>query len=92
MNNILIDPKTGEEYVDVPPSAAAKYLGVTVLLVREGLKSGALPIGAAVQPKPNGKWIFNIPIARLKAYREASDLNLKSALAELMKSTEGVIS
>ena len=87
MNNILINPKTGEEYIDVPPKVAAEYLGVTVLLVREGIKSGALPIGAAVQPTPGGKWIFNIPIARLKAYKEASDLNLKSALAELMKTS-----
>lgn len=84
MNNILIDPKTGDEYIDVPPKVAAQFLGVTVLFIREGIKSGALPIGAAVQPTAGGKWIFNIPIERLRAYKEARDLDVRYALEKLL--------
>lgn len=90
MENLLIDPKTGQEYTDVPSAVAAKYLGVSTMFIREGLITQRLPFGSAVQVN-GGKWSFNIPIARLKAYKEARDLDIQpllaltSTLAELVK-------
>lgn len=37
-NEILINPKTNQEYTDVPPTVAAEYLGVALNYVYEGLK------------------------------------------------------
>lgn len=38
-DKILINPQTGQEYYDVPPTVAAKYLGVALNFIYEGLKS-----------------------------------------------------
>lgn len=48
-DKILINPKTNQEYRDVPPTVAAKYLGVALNFIYEGLKKQTLPIGSAVQ-------------------------------------------
>ena len=66
-DEILINPETGQEYVDVPPRVAAKYLNVSKDFIYDGLKQGRLPFGLAVQGA-GGKWVFNIPVQRLKAY------------------------
>lgn len=58
---ILINPKTNQEYRDVPPTVAAEYLGVALNYVYEGLKKQTLPIGSAVQ-SDKGRWSYNIPI------------------------------
>lgn len=42
---ILINPKTNQEYRDVPPTVAAKYLGVALNFIYEGLKKQTLPSG-----------------------------------------------
>lgn len=84
-DEILINPITGKEYVDVPPKVAAEYLGVAHTLVYEGLKQGRLPIGSAIKGK-NGRWTYNIPCRRLKAYANGIDVlqtaNLLKALKE----------
>lgn len=72
---VLINPKTGQEYVDVPPTAAAKYLGVALNFIYEGLKKQTLPIGSAVR-NDSGRWTYNIPCARLKAYACGVDITL----------------
>ena len=46
-DKILINQKTGQEYTDVPATVAAKYLGVALNFVYEGLKKQKLPIGSA---------------------------------------------
>ena len=37
-DKILVNPKTNQEYRDVPPTVAAEYLGVALNYVYEGLK------------------------------------------------------
>lgn len=79
MEELLINPKTGKEYVNVPPKVAAAYLDVGVPFIYEGLKQGVLPYGTAVQT-PKGRWTFNIPIQRLRAYKNGYDIDMLSAL------------
>lgn len=84
-NTLLINPKTGQEYDDVPPTIAAKYLGVALNFVYEGLKQRALPIGTAVQ-SDKGRWTYNIPCKRLKAYADGVDvLQTTQLLKKLLK-------
>ncbi len=83
--NILINPNTGQEYENVPVRIAAEYLDVAPGLIRHGLIEKRLPIGTAFPPQSEGgKWKFNIPVERLKAYANAADLKL-SAAVELLK-------
>lgn len=70
---LLINPDTGEEYVDVPPMVAAEYLGVALNFIYKGLQKQTLPIGAAVQ-SDRGRWTYNIPCKRLKAYASGIDV------------------
>ncbi len=73
--SILIDPMTGEEYENVPPKIAAEYLDIGIPSMYSGLKSGIFPFGSAIPPQSEGgKWKFLIPVERLKAYKNASDL------------------
>lgn len=76
---ILINPKTNQEYRDVPPTVAAKYLDVGLNFIYEGLKKQTLPIGSAVK-SDSGRWSYNIPIDRLKAYASGADISLLTAL------------
>lgn len=64
-SELLINSKTGEEYVDVPPSIAAEYLGVALNFIYQGLQKHTLPIGTAVQSN-KGRWTYNIPCERLR--------------------------
>lgn len=70
---LLINPETGLEYVDVPPLVAAEYLGVALNFIYKGLQKQTLPIGAAVQ-SDRGRWTYNIPCERLKAYASGIDV------------------
>lgn len=70
---LLINPDTCEEYVDVPPMVAAEYLGVALNFIYKGLQKQTLPIGAAVQ-SDRGRWTYNIPCKRLKAYASGIDV------------------
>lgn len=79
IDKILINPKTNQEYRDVPPTVAAEYLGVALNYVYEGLKKQTLPIGSAVQ-SDKGRWSYNIPIDRLKTYASGADISLLTAL------------
>lgn len=79
-NNILINPETGQEYVNVPPKVAAKFLDVSEPFIYDGLKQGKLPFGIGILGKSGNKWSFNIPVARLKAYKSGVDLSLLSNL------------
>ena len=65
--DLLINPKTGEDYISVPPQIAAKFLGVALTFVYSGLQQGTLPIGAAARSE-KGIWCYNIPCQRLKNY------------------------
>lgn len=76
-NEILINPKTGQEFINVPPRVAAKYLNVSKDFVYDGLKQGRLHFGYAVQGA-GGKWVFNIPVQRLKAYAYGLDMQVLS--------------
>lgn len=78
-DKILVNPKTNQEYRDVPPTVAAKYLGVALNFIYEGLKKQTLPIGSAVQ-SDSGRWSYNIPIDRLKTYASGADLSLLTSL------------
>ncbi len=78
-DKILINPKTNQEYRDVPPTVAAEYLGVALNYVYEGLKKQTLPIGSAVQ-SDKGRWSYNIPIDRLKTYASGADISLLTTL------------
>ena len=73
--NLLINPKTGEEYVDVPPTVAAKFLGVAPTIIYNGLRQGRLPFGSAAQGDKGG-WVYNIPAERLKMYATGVDISL----------------
>lgn len=84
---ILINPKTNQEYRDVPPTVAAEYLGVALNYVYEGLKKQTLPIGSAVQ-SDKGRWSYNIPIDRLKTYASGADIIVSiSLLRQLLRET-----
>lgn len=84
---ILINPKTNQEYRDVPPTVAAKYLGVALNFIYEGLKKQTLPIGSAVQ-SDSGRWSYNIPIDRLKTYASGADITVSiSLLRQLLRET-----
>lgn len=78
-DKILVNPKTNQEYTDVPPTVAAEYLGVALNYIYEGLKKQTLPIGSAVQ-SDKGRWTYNIPIDRLKTYASGADISLLSVL------------
>ncbi len=84
-NTLLINPKTGQEYDDVPPVVAAKYLGVALNFVYDGLKQKALPIGTAVHSE-KGRWTYNIPCNRLKAYARGVDVLQTTQLLEMLLS------
>lgn len=77
--DLLIDPKTGEEYISVPPIVAAKFLGVALTFVYSGLQQGTLPIGAAAR-SAKGIWCYNIPCQRLKNYAAGIDVTLLARL------------
>jgi len=74
MDNILINPKTGLEYDNVPVDIARKYLGVSKRFLYAALQQGNIPIGTAAQL--SGEWAYYIPAERLKAYKNAKDLIL----------------
>ena len=67
IDKILINPKTGEPYKNVPPKIAAQYLDITPEFVYKGLREQRLPIGTACLFK-GGKWSYNIPLERLIDY------------------------
>lgn len=67
-DDILIDPETGKEYINVPVKVAAKYLDFPVPAMYECLKQGKAPFGIGVVPTSGSKWSFVIPIDRLKAW------------------------
>ena len=56
-----------DTYKNVPVSVAAELLGVSQPFIREGIKSGSLPIGSAVQISGN-KWSFQISPGLLREY------------------------
>lgn len=89
-HELLINPDTGAEYDDVPPTVAAEYLGVALNFVYKGLQKQTLPIGAAVQ-SDKGRWTYNIPCERLKAYASGIDVLQTTALLKrlLVGITEG---
>lgn len=79
-DKILINPKTNQEYRDVPPTVAAKYLGVALnFYLQKDLKSRTLPIGSACKADSGG-WSYNIPIDRLKTYASGADISLLTTL------------
>lgn len=78
MEELLINPKTGKEYVNVPPKIAARYLGVSEQFVYKGLKQGVLPFGTAVDA--GKEWMFNIPIQRLRVYKNGYDIDMLGAI------------
>lgn len=90
IDEILINPKTNQEYRDVPPTIAAKYLGVALNFVYDGLKQKALPIGTAVQSE-KGRWTYNIPCDRLKAYASGVDVLQTTKILEFLLSKKDVI-
>lgn len=87
-DKILINPKTHQEYTDVPPTVAAEYLGTALNFVYEGLKKQTLPIGSAVQ-SDKGRWSYNIPIDRLKAYANGTDISLLNKLLDSLSKQLG---
>lgn len=78
---LLINPETGEKYVNVSPKIAAKYLGVSQKFVYDFLKTGKCPYGNGVQTD-TGAWMFSIPVARLEAYANGYDITMVNQLLE----------
>ncbi len=91
MNNILINPKTGAEYENVPVRVAAEFLSTSPQAVRDGILGKTLPIGA-VALNAGGKPRFIIPPERLKSWKNGYDLNISAAekLLEKIKITAQV--
>lgn len=56
-----------DSYKNVPVSVAAEMLGVSQPFIREGIKTGSLPIGSAVQISGD-KWSFQISPGLLREY------------------------
>lgn len=56
-----------DNYKNVPVKVAAELLGVSMPFIREGIKSGSLPIGSAVQVSGN-RWAFQISPGLLREY------------------------
>ena len=71
--SLLIDPKTGKEFVNVPTTVAAAFLGINRNKLCEGLEAGRLPIGSAWK---KDHWTYTIPCERLKAYAFGYDISL----------------
>ena len=67
IDEILINPKTGKPYKNVPPKVAAKYLDTTPEFIYKSMRDQRLPIGTACR-FGGGKWSYNIPIKRLIDY------------------------
>lgn len=82
--NLLINPKTGEEYKSVPPKVAAEYLGVALTFIYNGLQQGRLPIGSAAQGA-KGVWSYNIPVQRLKMYAAGVDVSLMAQINAIVR-------
>lgn len=80
-DNLLLD-ENGNMYINVPVKVASKYLDISYTLLYEMLKQGKCPFGTGVQTSAN-KWVFNIPVERLKAYATGADLSLSSNLSLL---------
>lgn len=76
--SLLTDPRTGEEYLNVPTSIAAQFLGINRHKLCEGIESGRLPIGSAWK---KDQWTYIIPCERLKAFALGYDV---SVLAQLV--------
>lgn len=81
-DKILINPNTGLEYTNVPPKVAAAYLDCAPTFIYEGLKQNVLPIGTAVKGE-GGRYSYNIPIGRLKAYALGAE-NILQSLKEMI--------
>lgn len=61
IDKILINPKTGEPYKNVPPKVAAQYLDITPEFVYNGLREQRLPIGRlACSRAVNGRITFRL--------------------------------
>lgn len=76
--SLLIDPKTGEEFVNVPTEIAAQFLGINRHKLCDGLETGRLPVGAAW--KTGAHWVYHIPCGRLKAYALGLDISIRQQL------------
>ncbi|MCD8025768.1 MAG: hypothetical protein LUF33_02255 [Clostridiales bacterium] len=87
MENLLVNPDTGQEYENVPVKVAAKFLDVAPTQIYEGLQQGRLPYGCGVKGK-GGRWTYCIPCERLKAFRNGVDIDaLKQTLNSLIAKT-----
>lgn len=60
-----------EKEKNISVKEASEMLGVSQPFIREGLKSGRLPIGSAVQIN-EGRWTFHISPGLLKEYMTGS--------------------
>lgn len=85
--SLLIDPKTGEEYLNVPATVAAKFLGVALTFVYAGLQQQRLPIGSAAQGG-RGTWCYSIPCERLKAYALGASVDIQTLAQTIAKEIE----
>ena len=64
------------KYDNVPVNVASKYLDVTPMFVRMGLRLNRLPFGSAVQTsgKEDGKWSYQISPGALVNWKEGKSL------------------
>lgn len=85
--NILINEVTGQEYDNVPPKVAAEYLGVAHTYIYAGLQQGRLPIGSAIKGE-GGRWSYNIPVNRLKIYKNGFDAENLIKLLNILMQTD----
>ncbi len=69
---IKVDEDEIRGYQNVPVSLAAKYLGISELCVRCGIKEGRLPIGAAIQGSGTRRMRYHISPWRLIRYQRGT--------------------
>ncbi len=68
----------------VPPTVAARYLGVQPEDVRINLINGTYTFGKAILGKSGRKWMYRIYPENLIAYKEPSKVPVKSSLPNLL--------
>lgn len=64
------------KYDNVPVAIASKYLDVTPMFIRMGLRLNRLPFGSAVQVsgKKDGQWSYQISPGALVNWKEGKSL------------------
>ena len=80
------------KYDNVPIAVAAKYLGVSQMYIRIGLRRNRLPFGTAVQlsEKVDGQWTYHVSPGLLVSYKTGKNI-LKPLIENLKSVVQAII-